>query len=101
MIVSLVALLFQANAAAASVDRVVQEGIARGVFPGAVAVVGRHDTVLLARGYGHLTWSPRSAVPLPDSTLYDLASLTKVVATVPAVMVLVDQGKVQLDRPVH
>jgi CubicO group peptidase (beta-lactamase class C family) len=101
MILPLVAVLFQANAAAASVDRVVQEGVARGVYPGAVAVVGRHDTVLLARGYGHLTWSPKSAVPQPDSTLYDLASLTKVVATVPAVMLLLDQGKVQLDRPVH
>lgn len=101
MIASLLALLFQANTPAASVDRAVQEGIARGVYPGAVAVVGRRDTVLLARGYGHFTWSPRSAVPRPDSTLFDLASLTKVVATLPAVMLLVDQGKVQLDRPVH
>lgn len=97
----LVASLFQGNAAAPSPDRAIQEGIDRGAYPGAVVVVGRHDTVLLARGYGHLTWSPRSAVPRPDSTLYDLASLTKVVSTVPAVMLLVDQGKVQLDHPVH
>jgi CubicO group peptidase (beta-lactamase class C family) len=100
MLVSLLAVVFQAQTAVPSVDRAVQEGIARGVYPGAVVVVGRHDSVLLARGYGHLTWSARSAAPRPDSTLYDLASLTKVVATVPAVMLLVDRGKVQLDRPV-
>lgn len=57
--------------------------------------------MLLARGYGHLTWSPRSAVPNPDSTLYDLASLTKVVATLPAVMLLVEEGTLQLDRRVQ
>jgi CubicO group peptidase (beta-lactamase class C family) len=101
MMVPLLAVMFQAQTAVPSVDRVVMEGIAGGVYPGAVVVVGRRDTVLLARGYGHLTWLARSAVPRPDSTVYDLASLTKVVATVPAVMLLVDQGKVQLDRPVH
>ncbi len=101
MMVSLVALMLQTNAALPSVDRAVQEGIARGVYPGAVVVVGRHDTVLLARGYGHFTWSARSAVPRADSTMYDLASLTKVVGTTPAVMMLVDEGKVQLDRPVR
>ncbi len=101
MMVSLVALMFQAGAAPASVDRAVQEGIARGVYPGAVVVVGRRDTVLLARGYGYLTWSAKSAVPQPDSTMYDLASLTKVVATTPAVMLLLEEGKVQLDRPVR
>jgi CubicO group peptidase (beta-lactamase class C family) len=101
MMVSLLAVIFQAQTAMPSLDHAVQEGIARGVYPGAVVMVGRQDTVLLSRGYGHLTWSARSAVPRPDSTLYDLASLTKVVATVPSVMLLVDQGKVQLDRPVH
>lgn len=88
-----------ATSAAAEIDRVVQEGIDAGVYPGAVVVVGRHDTVLHARGYGHFTWSRTSAVPDPDSTLWDLASLTKVVATTPAVMRLVEWGKLDLDRP--
>ncbi len=101
MLAPVVALMFQASAVPPAVDRAVQEGIARGVYPGGVVVVGRRDTVLLARGYGHLTWSAKSAVPRPDSTLYDLASLTKVVATTPAVMLLLDGGKVQLDRPVR
>src|SRR5690349_6176210 len=80
----------------ATVDSVVRQGIRTGVYPGAVVVIGRGDTVLYARGYGHLTWSASSAVPSPDSTLWDLASLTKVVATTSAVLRMVDAGA--LDR---
>lgn len=85
---------------AATFDRLVEQGVARGAYPGAVLVVGRRDEVLFAKGYGHFTWSPSSAVPDPDSTLYDLASLTKVVATTTVLMLLVDRGQVQLDAPV-
>ena len=82
-------------------QQAVTAGIRAGVFPGAAVVVGTRDSILLARGYGHLTWSPGSPVPDPDSTIYDLASLTKVVATTPAIMVLVERGRVSLDRPVR
>lgn len=85
----------------AELDRVVMDGIRAGVYPAAVVVVGRHDTILHARGYGHFTWSAQSPVPSPDSSLFDLASLTKVVATTPAVMRLVEMGRVALDRPVR
>ncbi len=78
-----------------------RRGIRRGIYPGAVVVVGRRDTVLYARGFGHLTWSVRSPVPRADSTLWDLASLTKVVATTSAVMRLVEQGRIDLDAPVR
>lgn len=64
-------------------------------------VVGTADTVLLAKGYGRLTWNSGSDVPSPDSTLYDLASLTKIVATTPAIMLLMDRGLIDLDRPVR
>ncbi|MBI4501792.1 MAG: beta-lactamase family protein [Gemmatimonadetes bacterium] len=97
---TLIALVAQL-ATAADVERAVMGGIRDGVFPGAVVVVGTHDSMLLARGYGHLAWSAKSPVPDPDSTLYDLASLTKVVATTPAVMILVEKGMLQLDRPVQ
>jgi CubicO group peptidase (beta-lactamase class C family) len=80
-------------------DSIVESGIRRGAFPGAVLVLGRRDTVLLARGYGHLTWSTASAVPDPDHTVWDLASLTKVVATTTAVMLLVERGRIALDSP--
>src|SRR5437879_4185506 len=87
--------------AAGEIDRVVARGIRGGVFPGAVVIVGRRDSILLERGYGPLTWSPRSPAPDPDSTLYDLASLTKVVATTPSIMLLVERGLVNLDSPVQ
>ncbi len=95
-----VALTAQVSAAG-DVHREVLAGIATGVYPGAVVVIGRSDTVLLARGYGHLTWSASSPVPDPDSTLFDLASLTKVVATTPAAMRLVEAGRLQLREPVQ
>jgi CubicO group peptidase (beta-lactamase class C family) len=84
----------------ATFDPLVQMGITRGAFPGGVLVVGRRDAILFAKGYGHFTWSASSAVPDPDSTRYDLASLTKVVVTTTALMILVDRGRVLLDAPV-
>ena len=81
-------------------DPLVTDGIRRGAYPGAVLIVGRHDAILFAKGYGHFTWSPASRVMDPDSTLFDLASLTKVVATTTAVMLLVERGRLDLDAPV-
>ncbi|HZI21264.1 MAG TPA: serine hydrolase domain-containing protein [Gemmatimonadales bacterium] len=77
-----------------------QDGIRQGAYPGAALVIGRHDTILFARGYGHLTWSTASRAVDPDSTIYDLASLTKVMATTPALMLLVERGRVRLDAAV-
>lgn len=85
----------------AAIDRAVQAGIRSGVFPGAVVVVGTSDDVVHARGYGHFTWEASSPVPDPDGTLFDLASLTKVVATTTAVMLLADRGAVALRQPVQ
>jgi serine-type D-Ala-D-Ala carboxypeptidase len=84
----------------AEVDAAVREGIDRGIYPGAVVVIGRRDSMLYARGYGHFTWNPASAVPSPDSTLWDIASITKVVGTASAAMRLVDAGRLDLDAPV-
>lgn len=81
-------------------DPLVLAGIRRGIYPGAALVIGRHDTVLYAKGYGRLTWRSASPAVNVDSTLWDVASLTKVVATTPALMLLVEQGKVVLDSPV-
>jgi len=81
-------------------DPVVLGGIRSGIYPGAVLAVGRHDTILFAKGYGRLTWSAKSPAVSVDSTFWDVASLTKVVATTPALMLLVEQGKVALDSPV-
>src|SRR6476660_1017736 len=82
-------------------DAAVREGIQRGIYPGAVVVIGRRDSLLYARGYGHFTWSGSSPVPSPDSTLWDIASITKVVSTASVAMRLVDRGKLNLDAPVR
>src|SRR3989442_1974183 len=85
---------------AATFDPIVLGGISAGAYPGAALVVGRRDTILFAKGYGRLTWSPSARPVSPESTLYDLASLTKVVATTTAAMLLVERGKLDLDAPV-
>jgi CubicO group peptidase (beta-lactamase class C family) len=100
---SLAALMVAAQlqlGAVQQIDAAVTAGIAGGVYPGAVVVIGTRDSVLLSKGYGSFTWSG-GRVPDPDSTLFDLASLTKVVATTPAVMLLVDRDALTLDRPVQ
>ena len=84
----------------AAVAALVERGIRQGVYPGAVVVIGRRDSVLYSRGFGHLTWARNAPVPSPTTTLWDLASLTKVMATASSVMVLVDRGAVELDAPV-
>jgi CubicO group peptidase (beta-lactamase class C family) len=101
LVLALLTLLQAAPAfSAATFDPIVRDGIRLGGYPGAVLAVGTADSVLYIKGYGRLTWSAGSAPADPDHTLYDLASLTKVVATTTAVMVLVDRGRVQLDAPV-
>ena len=82
------------------VDGIVRRGIRQGIYPGAVVVIGRRDSVLHARGYGHFTWSPTSPVPSPDSSLWDIASITKVMGTTSAAMRLVDRYLLRLDAPV-
>lgn len=83
-----------------ALESAVRGGIRQGVYPGAALVIGRGDTILFAKGYGRFTWSANSHAVSADSTLWDLASLTKVVATTPALMLLVERGLVALDTPV-
>lgn len=85
---------------AATFDPIVREGIRLGAYPGAALAVGTADSVLYIAGYGRLTWAPQSIAVDAERTLYDLASLTKVVATTTAVMLLVDSGRIRLDAPV-
>ena len=83
-----------------SVERIVTRGIEAGGYPGASVVVGRRGAVVLQRGFGRLSWSPESNSVSPDTSIYDVASLTKVVGTTAAIMALYDDGKIQLDAPV-
>ncbi|MCC7123220.1 MAG: DUF1343 domain-containing protein, partial [Acidobacteria bacterium] len=81
------------------IDRVVDEAIAAGRTPNAVVLVGQGDRLLHAAAYGARALVPaREAMTM--NTVFDLASLTKVVATTTAVMTLVEQGRVRLNDPV-
>lgn len=102
MVVTLLLMLAQGTAVLDSTafDSAVREGILERVYPGAALVVGTRDAILFAKTYGRFTWSASSARPSLDSTFWDVASLTKVAATTPAMMVLVQRGRVALDSPV-
>jgi CubicO group peptidase (beta-lactamase class C family) len=83
----------------ARIDSIVDSGIRRGIYPGAALIIGRSSGVLYQRGYGRHEWKKGPAIS-PDTTRWDLASLTKVVGTTAAVLRLVDQRKIALDTPV-
>ncbi len=76
-----------------------REAIATKQTPGGVVVVGTRDGVAFREAFGYRSTVP-VAEPMTAETLFDLASLTKVVATTPAVMLLVERGRLALDDPV-
>ncbi len=85
----------------ARIDAVVAESIQRGELPGAVVLVGRKDRVVFRKAYGDCALQPRKE-PMTADTIFDVASLTKAVATAPSVLMLVEEGKLQLaDRVVR
>ena len=81
----------------ATIDRVVERGIRAGGYPGAAVVVGRKGAAVWEKGFGRLGWTGDAGSVVPERTIYDLASLTKVVGTATAVMILFDEGKIRLD----
>ncbi|MGZ8458279.1 MAG: serine hydrolase domain-containing protein [Gemmatirosa sp.] len=81
-------------------DSAMRALVAEARVPGAVLAVGRRGRLVHLRGYGTTDWKP-DAPPADASTLYDLASLTKVVATTTVAMALEDAGRLDLDRPVR
>lgn len=84
----------------ARVDAAVEEAIGRGQLPGAVVLVVRHGKVAFRKAYGQRTKQPAETAMTTD-TLFDLASLTKPIATATSAMVLLEQGKFRLsDRVV-
>jgi uncharacterized protein YbbC (DUF1343 family)/CubicO group peptidase (beta-lactamase class C family) len=83
----------------ASVDAVIEQAIHDGNIPGAVLLVGHNGQVIYRKAYGNRALEPRRE-PMTLETIFDLASLTKVIATTTAVMKLVEQGKIRLNDPV-
>ena len=95
------------TAGLAKADSLIQTAIASNLIPGAVLVVAQHGKVLQDRAFGYAELynfnMHRLATPrlMHTSTMFDLASVTKVMATTFAVMMLVDRGEIDLDAPVH
>ena len=80
-------------------DATIQEAISEGQIPGAVVVVGHKGSVIFQKAYGHRALVPRRE-PMTLDTIFDVASLTKVVATTSAIAKLVEEGKLRLNEKV-
>jgi uncharacterized protein YbbC (DUF1343 family)/CubicO group peptidase (beta-lactamase class C family) len=83
----------------APIGPVIEKAIKDGKCPGAVVQIGNRGRVVYRRAFGRRALVPRP-LPMRIDTIFDLASLTKVVATTTAVMQLVEQGKIRLEQPV-
>ena len=84
---------------AARLDSLGGAAVADSAAPAVAMAIGRHGRLVHLRGYGTVEWAPGSAA-VTDSTLFDLASVTKVVATTTAAMILEEEGRLDLDRTV-
>jgi CubicO group peptidase (beta-lactamase class C family) len=80
-------------------DSLITAAIADRASPGAAVAVGRYGRLVVARGWGRVDWAAGAAA-VSDSTVYDMASLTKVVATTTAAMLLEEEGRLDVERPV-
>ncbi|MFZ2090046.1 MAG: exo-beta-N-acetylmuramidase NamZ domain-containing protein [Desulfobaccales bacterium] len=83
----------------ARIDSIARQEITSGGFPGAVILVGNQGNIVYRKAFGYRSVSPQQQ-PMTENTIFDIASLTKVVATTTAVMRLVDAKLIKLDDPV-
>lgn len=83
----------------ATVDYILKSAIAKDEIPGAVLLVGHNGQVVYRHAYGYRSLEPRRA-PMTVDTIFDVASLTKVVATAPSIMRMLSLGQFRLNDPV-
>jgi uncharacterized protein YbbC (DUF1343 family)/CubicO group peptidase (beta-lactamase class C family) len=83
----------------AEIDKVVEEAISKKQLPGAVVLVASDGKVFWRKAYGSRAVEP-AREPMTANTVFDVASLTKVVATATSIMILVERGRVRLNDPV-
>ncbi|WP_299533892.1 serine hydrolase [Ulvibacterium sp.] len=79
------------------VDSIITNGIKMEAFPGAQVLVAKNSRIIFHKAYGFHTYDSVQSVTLND--IYDLASVTKITGPLPALMKLVDEGKLDLDKP--
>ncbi len=98
------ALLSQPKASTASYDfsevsSLMDAAVAQKKLPGAVVLIGHNDHIVFEKAYGNRALEPTTE-PMTEDTLFDMASLTKVLVTTTAILQLYEQHKLDLDTPV-
>ena len=86
----------QTFAGAQAIDQNIQDAIAQGKLPGAVLIIGHDGQIVYRKAFGNRALSPRAEAMTLD-TIFDLASLTKVIATTSSLMKLFEEGRFQLN----
>jgi len=81
------------------VDNIISTGILKGYFPGAQFLIGDENNVIYTKSYGNFTFDENSKV-VTDQSIFDIASLTKVIATTSAIMKLYQEQKIDLNDKV-
>jgi CubicO group peptidase (beta-lactamase class C family) len=84
----------------AKLDKIVKIAIEEAVAPGVAIAVGRNGHIAYMKGYGYIDWNQPGSPAVDTNTLYDLASLTKVIATTTVAMILEEGGQLDLNRTV-
>jgi len=80
-------------------DSLIENAISDSAFPGTVLLVGKNDEIIYEKAYGHFTYDPTSP-KVSVNSIFDLASVSKVVGTTTATMMLIDNGEMSLDDKV-
>jgi uncharacterized protein YbbC (DUF1343 family)/CubicO group peptidase (beta-lactamase class C family) len=83
----------------AAVDQQMERAVQDGLIPGAVVVIGHNGQIVYQKAYGSRALIPQRE-PMTLDTIFDAASLTKVIATTPSIMRLFEQGQIRLNDPV-
>lgn len=78
------------------IDKIISDGIANGSFPGAQLIIGNESNILYRQNYGNYTYNEFSNV-VSDESLFDIASVTKVVAATTSIMILYNYGKLDIN----
>ncbi|EMR01276.1 glycoside hydrolase family 3 N-terminal domain-containing protein [Cesiribacter andamanensis] len=81
-----------------NIDRIAEEAIKLGATPGMQILVARKGSIVYQKNFGHLSYD--SLRPVSNETVYDIASITKVAATLQVMMFLEERGLIDLDQPI-
>jgi beta-N-acetylhexosaminidase len=81
-----------------TIDSIVEDGIKKKAFPGGVVLIAKDGKIVFNKSYGHLTYG--GFQPVYRETIYDMASVTKIMATTLSVMKLYEEGKIEFQKTI-